>query len=59
MTGVKNKNKNMIGYFVNRYPSKDKNGITIKHIQKKFCSTKETMESKYTKTINYLNDIRS
>ena len=52
---MKNRDKKIIGYCINNYPIRDKNGTKIGHIKKKFCSTKETMESKYTKTIAYLN----
>ena len=56
---VKDRNKKIIGYYVNNYPIRNKNGEKFSHIRKKFCSTKETMETKYNKTIVYLKTIRS
>nr|QBK88965.1 MAG: GIY-YIG-like endonuclease [Mimivirus LCMiAC02] len=53
---TKNRDKKIIGYRINNYPIRDENGVKIGHIKKKFCSTKETMESKYEKTINYLKN---
>ncbi len=58
ITYVKVNNK-IIGFAVNNYPIRNANGIAIKKIKKKFCTTKETMESKYNKTIVYLNELKS
>ena len=49
----------VIGYRINNYPIRDKNGVKIGHYKKKFSCTKETMEEKYKKAITYLNEIRT
>jgi hypothetical protein len=51
-------NREVIGFKVNRYPKKNKDGH-IQRISRKFCSKKNTLEQNFKHAVDYLDSIKN
>ena len=47
-----------IGYQINNFPIRDKDGKVTRKEKKKFCSKQKTMEEKYQEALKYLEELK-